>query len=50
LAALAQLVDRKPNALRDSHLTPLRKAGRLLLAFPDTPNDARQAYTTTPEK
>ncbi len=50
LAALAQLVDRKPNALRDAHLTPLRKAGRLLLAFPDTPNDARQAYTTTPEK
>jgi len=45
LGALAQLVSRKPNALRDSYLTPLRKEHRIQLAFPDTPNDERQAYT-----
>ena len=45
LGALAELVCRNPNALRDSYLTPLRKEQRIRLAFPDTPNDERQAYT-----
>jgi len=45
LGALAELVKRNPDALRDSYLTPLRKEHRVRLAFPDTPNDERQAYT-----
>jgi len=48
LASLAVLVNRSPQALRDAYLTPLRKERKLLLAFPDTPNDSRQAYTLAP--
>ncbi|MGJ8657933.1 MAG: RNA-binding domain-containing protein [Akkermansiaceae bacterium] len=45
LNALSKLVNRNPNGLRDSYITNLRKERQLKLAFPDKPNDERQAYT-----
>ncbi len=44
LPALADLVARAPDALRQQHLKPLMELGRLQLAFPTAPNDPRQAY------
>jgi len=43
-SCLARLVHRDPDSLRQQHLTYLVKQGRLKLAFPQTPNDSRQAY------
>ena len=45
LACLAELVQRKPGTLRDQYLTGMVRERQLALAFPTTPNHARQAYT-----
>jgi len=44
LGSLAELVNRDPDALRQQHLNPLAKSGKLRLAFPTAPTHARQAY------
>jgi len=44
LGSLAELVNRDPDALRQQHLKPLAKSGKLRLAFPTAPTHARQAY------
>ena len=43
-ASLAELVGREPNALRQQHLKPLVKDGKLQLAFPTAPTHHLQAY------
>lgn len=47
LRALAELVQRKPETLRDQYLSRLVRERKLTLAFPKTPTHERQAYTTT---
>lgn len=47
LGSLAELVNRDPDALRQQHLKPLVKEGKLRLAFPTAPTHARQAYRAT---
>ncbi|MDY0222034.1 MAG: hypothetical protein RBR67_12925 [Desulfobacterium sp.] len=47
LKVLAALLDRSENYLRQSQLNPLVEQGRLRRAFPTTPNDPRQAYTSS---
>lgn len=47
LRSLAELVQRKPETLRDQYLTRLVRERKLTLAFPKTPTHERQAYTTT---
>lgn len=44
LSSLAELVNRDPDALRQQHLKPLTKEGKLRLAFPTAPTHAKQAY------
>jgi ATP-dependent DNA helicase RecG len=44
LSCLAELVDRDPDALRQQHLKPLLKEKKLFLAFPMSPNHAKQGY------
>ncbi|SMC79769.1 hypothetical protein SAMN02746065_110120 [Desulfocicer vacuolatum DSM 3385] len=46
LKVLAVLLDRSESYLRQGHLNPLVEQGRLRRAFPTTPNDPRQAYTS----
>lgn len=46
LPVLCELLDRQPDPLRKSYLKPLTERGELTLAFPSTPTDPRQAYTT----
>jgi ATP-dependent DNA helicase RecG len=46
LRCLAELVNRKPDTLRDQYLKVLVRQRELSLAFPKTPNHGRQAYTT----
>lgn len=46
LQALAQLVARSPDALRQQYLSQMVKEGLLKLAFPQTPTHERQAYRT----
>jgi hypothetical protein len=46
LRALAELVRRKPETLRDQYLSGLVRERKLTLAFPKTPTHERQAYTT----
>jgi ATP-dependent DNA helicase RecG len=46
LRCLAELVNRKPDTLRDQYLKVLVRQRQLSLAFPKTPNHERQAYTT----
>lgn len=46
LRCLAELVNRKPDTLRDQYLKVLVRQRQLNLAFPKTPNHVRQAYTT----
>lgn len=48
LRSLAELLDRKPNPLRERYLSRLVKDRILKLAFPATPNHELQAYTTFP--
>lgn len=45
LDCLASLVDRKPGTLQGQYLTQLCREQILRMAFPDKPNDPRQAYT-----
>lgn len=47
LRALAELVNRKPDTLRDQYLSKLVRDKKLSLAFPTTPTHERQAYCTT---
>jgi ATP-dependent DNA helicase RecG len=47
LRCLSELVDRKPETLREQYLTNLVKDKRLSMAFPTTPTHERQAYCTT---
>lgn len=44
---LAQLVDRTPDALRQQYLSMMVREKKLSLAFPQNPNDNRQAYIAT---
>jgi len=44
LRCLAELVNRKPNTLRDQYLTGLVQERKLSLAFPIMPTHERQAY------
>ena len=46
LSSLSELIVRDSDALRQQHLRPLAKAGRLRLAFPTAPTHAKQAYRT----
>lgn len=46
LQVLAELVKRKPDALRQQYLKPLVDQGKLTLAFPTTPTHPSQAYTS----
>lgn len=45
-AALAQLLDRSPDALRQTHISPMVRSGMLQLAFPSKPTHEQQAYKT----
>lgn len=47
LSSLAELVNRDTDALRQQHLKPLVKEGKLRLAFPTAPTHAKQAYRAT---
>ena len=47
LRSLAELVQRKPETLRDQYLSKLVRERKLILAFPKTPTHERQAYTTS---
>lgn len=44
LSALAVLVNRHPNGLRQQYLSKMVRDGRMLLAFPTKPTHERQAY------
>lgn len=44
--ALAELLNREVDTLRGQYLTKLKNEGKLLLAFPRTPTDPKQAYLT----
>ncbi|MQM29990.1 MAG: hypothetical protein CRU78_05360 [Candidatus Accumulibacter phosphatis] len=44
LSTLAELLKRDPHALRQQHLKPLTRDGKLRLAFPTAPTHAKQAY------
>lgn len=46
VSCLAELVSRKPETLGGQYLSKMVKSGRLEIAFPRTPNDPRQAYTS----
>lgn len=47
LRCLAELVQRRPETLRDQYLTKLVRERKLTLAFPKTPTHERQAYSST---
>lgn len=47
LQCLAELVNRRPESLRNEYLTPMVRARSLSLAFPTTPTHERQAYCAT---
>ena len=49
LGMLAQVLNRKPEALRRSYLKHMIKDQRLCLAFPTTPTHEKQAYRTNTE-
>ncbi len=44
ISALSELLQRKPGTLRGQYLSQLVKSKQLIMAFPTTPNDPRQAY------
>lgn len=46
LQALAELLNRKPQNLRNKYLTPMVRDGELRLRYPDAPTRPDQAYTT----
>ena len=45
-AVLARLLDRSPDALRQTHISPMVRSGMLELAFPSKPTHEQQAYKT----
>ena len=45
LSCLAVLLNRSKVTLRTQYLTKMCKDQELKMAFPDKPNDSRQAYT-----
>lgn len=47
LRCLAELVNRKPDTLRDQYLARMVRERKLTLAFPTTPTHERQAYSST---
>jgi ATP-dependent DNA helicase RecG len=47
LRCLAELVNRKPDTLREQYLSKLVRERKLSLAFPTAPTHERQAYCTT---
>jgi len=47
LKVLAQLLNRSEDYLRQGYLNPLVRQARLRLAFPQAPNDPRQAYSSS---
>ncbi|QOY52291.1 RNA-binding domain-containing protein [Candidatus Sulfurimonas baltica] len=49
LAILAELLDRSEDYIRKDILNPMVEQEELLRAFPQTPNDPRQAYTSRKE-
>ena len=46
IRCLAALLNRQPETLRGQYLSPMSRERKLKLAFPDAPNDSRQAYTS----
>ncbi|MCU8700923.1 RNA-binding domain-containing protein, partial [Klebsiella pneumoniae] len=46
LNALAVVLNRKPDAVRQQYLSAMVKSGVLVLAFPQTPTHEKQAYTS----
>lgn len=48
IRSLAALLDREPETLRGQYLSPLCRTREIGMAFPDSPNDSRQAYSTLP--
>ena len=44
LSALAELVNRHPDGLRQQYLSKMVRDGRMVLAFPTKPTHERQAY------
>ncbi|HNV71428.1 MAG TPA: AAA family ATPase, partial [Candidatus Ozemobacteraceae bacterium] len=48
LRALATLVQRKPETLRDEYLTKLVRERKMSLAFPTVPTHSMRAYRTVP--
>ena len=46
-SCLAELLKRGPDTLRHQHLSSMVEGKLLTLAFPQSPNDKRQAYITT---
>lgn len=44
LAALAELLNRNPDSLRQQYLSKMVRSGQMLLAFPTKPTHERQAY------
>ena len=49
LAALAKLLNRNPDGLRQQYLKQLVKEAKVVLAFPTTPTHEKQAYRTSSE-
>ena len=49
LGALAEVLNRKPEALRRGHLTRMIKAQKICLAFPTKPTHEKQAYRSNTE-
>jgi predicted HTH transcriptional regulator len=47
LHALAGLLNRKPQSLRNEYLTPMLRTRNLSMAFPTTPTHEQQAYCAT---
>lgn len=47
LAELAELVDRKPQSLRNQYLIPLMEEGQLRYLYPGEPTHPQQAYLAT---
>ncbi len=44
ISSLSELLNREPETLRGGYLSSMVREGVLILAFPKTPNDPRQAY------
>jgi ATP-dependent DNA helicase RecG len=49
LSCLAELVNRRPETLREQYLKRMVQSKSLSMAFPKTPTHEKQAYTTTSE-